>query len=233
MAKKTISTPRPIEKVMTVWDVLTPDERQFLRNNHTVHRFKKNELIHCEGDIPTHMMILESGKVKVFKEGVGSRAQIIRMLKPGEHFGYRAIITNQPHNTNVAAVEPSTIFMIKADIFTSILKHNNAFCYRFLEELACDLGVSDARIVNLTQKHIRGRLAEALLTLKKNYGVEADGATISIYLAREDLANLSNMTTSNAIRTLSNFANERVIAMDGRKLKIIDEERLIRISKMG
>ena len=233
MAKKTISTPRPIEKVMTVWDVLTPDERQFLRNNHTVHRFKKNELIHCEGDTPTHMMILESGKVKVFKEGVGSRAQIIRMLKPGEHFGYRAIIINQPHNTNVSAVEPSTIFMIKADIFISILKHNNAFCYRFLEELACDLGVSDARIVNLTQKHIRGRLAEALLTLKKNYGVEADGATISIYLAREDLANLSNMTTSNAIRTLSNFANEQIIAMDGRKLKIIDEEKLIRISKMG
>jgi len=178
-------------------------------------------------------MILESGKVKVFKEGVGSRAQIIRMLKPGEHFGYRAIITNQPYNTNVAAVEPSTIFMIKADIFISILKHNNAFCYRFLEELACDLGISDARIVNLTQKHIRGRLAEALLTLKKNYGVEADGATISIYLAREDLANLSNMTTSNAIRTLSNFANEQVISMDGRKLKIIDEEKLIRISKMG
>jgi CRP-like cAMP-binding protein len=233
MAKKTISTPRPIDKVMTVWDVLTPDERQFLRNNHTVHRFKKNELIHCEGDTPTHMMILESGKVKVFKEGVGSRAQIIRMLKPGEHFGYRAIIINQPHNTNVSAVEPSTIFMIKADIFISILKHNNAFCYRFLEELACDLGVSDARIVNLTQKHIRGRLAEALLTLKKNYGVEADGATISIYLAREDLANLSNMTTSNAIRTLSNFANEQIIAMDGRKLKIIDEEKLIRISKMG
>ena len=56
----------------------------------------KNELIHCEGDIPTHMMILNR-KVKVFKEGVGSRAQIIRMLKPGEHFGYRAIITNQPH----------------------------------------------------------------------------------------------------------------------------------------
>lgn len=190
-------------------------------------------MIHCEGEIPTHMMILESGKVKVYKEGVGSRAQIIRMLKPGEHFGYRAIIANEPYNTNVAAFEASTIFMIKAEIFLSILRHNNAFCYRFLEELASDLGASDARTVNLTQKHIRGRLAEALLMLKKNYGMEEDGATISIYLSREDLANLSNMTTSNAIRTLSNFVNEQVIAMDGRKLKIIDEERLVRISKMG
>ena len=148
-------------------------------------------------------------------------------------FGYRAIIANEPYNTNVSAFEASTVYMIKADIFISILKNNNAFCYRFLEELATDLAASDARTVNLTQKHIRGRLAEALLMLQKSYGMEEDGATISIYLSREDLANLSNMTTSNAIRTLSNFVNEHVIAMDGRKLKIIDEEQLVRISKMG
>lgn len=233
MSKKTIHSPKTIDEISSFWDILTPDERQFLMHNHSIHHLKKNELVYCEGDKPTHMMIIESGKVKVYKEGVSSRAQIIRMLKPGEHFGYRAIIANENYNTNVSAVEATTIFLIKADIFMSILKHNNAFCFRFLEELASDLGDSDARTVNLTQKHIRGRLAEALLTLKKNYGIEADGATISIYLSREDLANLSNMTTSNAIRTLSNFANEQVIAMDGRKLKIIDEERLTRISKMG
>ncbi len=224
---------RPIDEIMTVWDVLTPDERQFLRTNFTVHHFKKNEMIQIEGEIPTHMMVLESGKAKVYKEGVGSRAQIIRMLKPGEHFGYRAIIANEPYNTNVSAFEASTVYMIKAEIFISILKNNNSFCYRFLEEMATDLGASDARTVNLTQKHIRGRLAEALLMLKNRYGMEEDGATISIYLSREDLANLSNMTTSNAIRTLSNFVNEHIIAMDGRKLKIIDEEQLVRISKMG
>jgi CRP/FNR family transcriptional regulator, polysaccharide utilization system transcription regulator len=122
---------------------------------------------------------------------------------------------------------------LKSDIFISILRHNNAFCFRFLEELASDLADSDARTVNLTQKHIRGRLAESIIFLKQNYGLEEDGATISIYLSREDLANLSNMTTSNAIRTLSNFASEHVITMDGRKLKIIDEERLRKISKMG
>ncbi len=224
---------RPIDEIMTVWDVLTPDERQFLRTHFTVHHFKKNEMIQIEGEIPTHMMVLESGKAKVYKEGVGSRAQIIRMLKPGEHFGYRAIIANEPYNTNVSAFEASTVYMVKADIFISILKNNNSFCYRFLEEMATDLGASDARTVNLTQKHIRGRLAEALLMLKNRYGMEEDGATISIYLSREDLANLSNMTTSNAIRTLSNFVNEHIIAMDGRKLKIIDEEQLVRISKMG
>ncbi len=233
MAKKYFSDLKPIQEIMTVWDILTPDERQFVKNNHSVHYFKKNEVIHCEGDIPTHMMVLASGKVKVYKEGVGSRNQIIRLLKPGEFFGYRAIIGNGTYNTNVSAFEASAVYMLKADIFISILKNNNAFCYRFLEELATDLAASDARTVNLTQKHIRGRLAEAILLLRRNYGLEEDGATICIYLSREDLANMSNMTTSNAIRTLSNFVNEHVIAMDGRKLKIIDEDKLRKISKIG
>ena len=233
MAKKHAPDLKPIEEILSVWDVLTPDERQFVRNNYTIHNFKKNEMIHFEGDRPTHMMILASGKLKVYKEGVGSRSQIIRMLKPGEHFSYRAIIANDEYSTNVSAFEASTVYMIKADIFISILRHNNAFCYRFLEEIASDLAASDTRTVNLTQKHIRGRLAEALLQLEKKYGLEEDGATISMYLSREDLANLSNMTTSNAIRTLANFVNEHVIAMDGRKLKIIDVDRLRKISKMG
>ncbi|MBP3714345.1 MAG: winged helix-turn-helix domain-containing protein, partial [Phocaeicola sp.] len=65
------------------------------------------------------------------------------------------------------------------------------------------------------------------------YGLEEDESTLSIYLSREDLANLSNMTTSNAIRTLSNFASEKIIAIDGRKIKLIDIDKLRKISKIG
>ena len=222
-----------VEDISTFWDVLTHDERQYVKNNFKLHFFQKNQIIHNEGDQPTHMMLLATGKVKVYKKIVGSRIQIIRMLKPGEHFGYRAIIASQPYNTNVAAIEDSAVYMCKADFFISMLRHNNAFCYRFLEEIASDLGASDARSIHLTQKHIRGRLAEAILQLKKSYGFEEDAATINIHLSREDLASLSNMTTSNAIRTLSNFVNERLIAIDGRKLKIINEEALVKTSKMG
>ena len=95
------------------------------------------------------------------------------------------------------------------------------------------LGGSDTKIVNLTQKHIRGRLAEAIMVLLDNYGYEDDGSTLKIYMAREDLANLSNMTTSNAIRTLSTFVNEKILIVDGRRIKIINEPMLRKISKFG
>ena len=83
------------------------------------------------------------------------------------------------------------------------------------------------------QKHIRGRLAETLLFLKDSYGVEEDGYTLNIYLSREDIASMSNMTTSNAIRTLSSFAAENMVAIDGRKIRIMQDEELRKVSKLG
>ena len=209
-----------------VWRVLTEKERDVLRNNSTIQHFKRNELIYCEGD-------LLKGKVKIFKEGVGGRSQIIRMIKPVQYFGYRANFAQENYLTNASAFEASTVCLIPMTIVTDLLMGNANLAMFFIRQLSLDLGIADERTVNLTQKHIRGRLAESLLFLKDSYGLEEDGATLSIYLSREDLANLSNMTTSNAIRTLSTFVAERIIAIDGRKIKLIDEDKLKKISKMG
>ncbi len=216
-----------------LWRVLNDTEREILRNNASIQQFKRNELIYFEGDEPRDMMCLLKGKVKIFKEGVGGRSQIIRMIKPIQYFGYRAYFAQEDYLTNASAFEASTVCLIPMIVVTELLMGNPNLAMFFIRQLSVDLGVADERTVNLTQKHIRGRLAESLLFLKDSYGLEEDGATLSIYLAREDLANLSNMTTSNAIRTLSTFAMERIIALDGRKIKIIDAERLKKISKLG
>ncbi len=119
------------------------------------------------------------------------------------------------------------------DLVKDLIQHNIKLAWFFIHELSRNLGGSDTKIVNLTQKHIRGRLAEALIALQESYGYEDDGATLRIYMAREDLANLSNMTTSNAIRTLSGFVNEKILIVDGRRIKIMNEAALRKISKFG
>jgi CRP-like cAMP-binding protein len=216
-----------------VWRVLTEKEREILRSRSSIRHFKRNELIYLEGDEPREMMCLLKGKVKIFKEGVGGRSQIIRMIKPIQYFGYRAYFAQEDYLTNASAFESSTVCLIPMTVVMDLLVGNPNLAMFFIRQLSFDLGVADERTVNLTQKHIRGRLAESILFLKDSYGLEEDGATLSIYLAREDLANLSNMTTSNAIRTLSTFAAEHIIALDGRKIKLIDEERLRKISRLG
>ena len=216
-----------------IWKMLTDVERDQLRSNARIVHYKKNELIYLEDEIPKDLMCLFKGKVKIFKSGVGGRSQIIRIIRPVQYFGYRAYFAREPYVTAASAFEACTVCLIPMEIFENFLRHNGDLALFFIQLLSVDLGIADQRVVNLTQKHVRGRLAESLLFLKESYGLEEDGATINIYLAREDLANLSNMTTSNAIRTLSNFVNERIITIDGRKIKIIDEERLHKISRIG
>lgn len=161
------------------------------------------------------------------------RSQIIRVIKDKEYFAYRAYFAEENFVTAAAAFEPCTMCLIPMPVIVQLIMENTELAMFFIKQLSKDLGISDERTVNLTQKHIRGRLAESLLFLKDTYGVEEDQCTLSIYLSREDLANLSNMTTSNAIRTLSNFAAEKLIIIDGRKIKLIDEEKLKKISKIG
>lgn len=233
MVKTNLSEIKVQELIADMWSPLNEEQREFLTDHFTLQNYKKNEVIHCEGETPTHLMCLLSGKVKIYKDGVGGRSQIIRMIKPVEYFGYCAYFSGEDYITAAAAFEPSVICQIPMNVITTLVTQNNGLAMFFIKQLSKDLGIADERTVNLTQKHIRGRLAESLLFLKESYGLEEDGSTLSIYLSREDLANLSNMTTSNAIRTLSQFAAERLITIDGRKIKIIDEEKLKKISKIG
>ncbi|MDR0658455.1 MAG: Crp/Fnr family transcriptional regulator [Mediterranea sp.] len=233
MVKMNLSDIVVSDYIVDVWAPLTTEQREFLSDNFTLQHYKKNETIYNEGENATHLMCLLTGKVKVYKGGVGGRSQIIRMIKPVEYFGYRAYFAKEEYVTAATAVEPSVICLVPMYAILTLVRQNSDIAMFFIRQLSVDLGIADERTVSLTQKHIRGRLAESLLFLMESYGLEEDGSTLSIYLSREDLANLSNMTTSNAIRTLSNFANERLVTIDGRKIKIIDEEKLRKISKIG
>ena len=208
MVKINLSDINVPELIPDIWSPLNEEQREFLANHFTLQNYKKNEIIHCEGETPTCLMCLLNGKVKIY-------------------------FAKADYVTAACAFEPSLVCLIPMTAIMTLLSQNNELAMFFIRRLSIDLGIADERTVNLTQKHIRGRLAESLIFLKESYGLEEDGSTLSIYLSREDLANLSNMTTSNAIRTLSQFAAERLITIDGRKIKIIDEEKLKKISKIG
>lgn len=221
------------EDLAEIWSVLTPDEKRLVADNFVIHNFKKNQIIYAENDEPEYLWCLLKGKVKMFKDGIGGRQQILRLYRPIQYFGYRAYFANEPYVSSTSAFEPSQLGAISMKIVTNIIDQNRKLAWFFIHELSKHLGGSDTKMVNLTQKHIRARLAEALTILIDNYGFEDDGETLKIYMAREDLANLSNMTTSNAIRTLSSFVSEKIITVDGRRIKIMNEAALRKISKFG
>ncbi|MBR6746315.1 MAG: Crp/Fnr family transcriptional regulator [Muribaculaceae bacterium] len=221
------------EDLAEIWSILNNEEKHRIINAFEIHNFKKNQIIYAEGEDPEFLWCLLKGKVKKFKEGVGGRVQILRLIRPVQYFGYRAFFAQEPYVSSAGAFEASTLGYVPMELVMDLIRNNNKLALFFIKELSRNLGGSDTKIVNLTQKHIRGRLAEALIVLKDNYGYEDDNSTLKIYMAREDLANLSNMTTSNAIRTLSGFVNEKLITVDGRRIRILNEAMLKKISKFG
>lgn len=216
-----------------LFSCLTPEEQFFLEESIAIVKLKKNERIFCEGAPTDHVYCLLSGKVKICKKGVGSRYQTVRLIRPIQYFGFSSCFYNKEHITSATTLDTCQLALLPVSHLLQIIQKNSNLALFFIRKLSEALVQADERTVNLTQKHIRGRLAEALLFLKECYGLEEDGYTLSIYMSREDLANLSNMTTSNAIRTLSAFAMEKLIAIDGRKIKIVQEKELERISKLG
>ena len=223
----------PMWELNSLWETLTEEERARISHCAETISYSKNQLIHHDGDPSEYMWMLLRGKVRIYKEGIGQRQQIIRLLKPYDIFGYRACIADEPYNSYASAFEDCVAYRVRREDFVKLVRENGSFCYHVMRMMAKDLAISEIQTVNLTQKHIRGRLAESLLQLVKNYGYEEDGETLAMLLPREDLANMSNMTTSNAIRTLSQFQQEGLLVINGRHIKILNENELAKISRLG
>lgn len=217
----------------SIFSVLTDKEKEFLDSGAELKTIKKGGLIFLEGDAPAGLIFLLKGSAKLFKVGVGERPQIVRLVKPLNFVGYKALFAERPHTTSAEAIENSEIIIYNKDDLFKILSENAAFSREIIKALATELGFNYNRLINLTQKHIRGRLAETLLLIKDIYGFEADGVTLKAHFTRENIAHFSNMTTPNAIRTLKNFTDEKIIRTEGKKIILLNVPAIERISEIG
>ncbi|MCX6253093.1 MAG: Crp/Fnr family transcriptional regulator [Bacteroidia bacterium] len=222
-----------LEGSSSIFKVLNQKDKETIALHHTLTIIKKGEFLFKEGEKSRGLICLASGKVKVFKEGVGGRKQILKMVRQQGFIGYRALFSDNTWPVSAVAIEDSAICVFEKNSLVKILKKNGDLALKFIKVIAEELWFSNNRTVSLTQKHIRARLAESLLVLRDTYGYETDGKTIRVSLSREDIANLSNMTTSNAIRTLSNLVSEGNIEIKGRNISILDNTNLEHISELG
>jgi CRP-like cAMP-binding protein len=222
-----------LEGSSSLFKGLNQKDKETLANHHTLAVVKKGQFLFKEGDKSRGLICLASGKAKVFKDGVGGRGQILKMVRQQGFIGFKGLFSDNPWSVSAIALEDSAICTFEKNTLVRILKKNPELALKFIKVIADELWYSNNRTVSLTQKHIRGRLAESLLILRDTYGFEADGKTLRVLMSREDIANLSNMTTSNAIRTLSNLAAEKIIEIKGRRISILDNNHIEHISELG
>ncbi|WP_305982754.1 Crp/Fnr family transcriptional regulator [Roseivirga thermotolerans] len=207
---------------------LPEDDLEVLSSHKSCVAYKKGQTLFYEGTRPMGIFCINHGKVKVFKMGSNGKEQILFIAKPGDFLGYRSLLSEEFYGASATVLEQAAIcFIPKSDFFT-ILNRNPAFFQKLMKAVCKELGVMEEKMAQLAQKSVRERLAATIIMLKETYGMEGEGSdVIDIALSREDLANIVGTATETVIRLLSEFKSDGLIALKGKKIEVIDAQRLI------
>jgi len=188
----------------------------------------KGHLIFHAGTPPAGLFYLNRGKVKVYKTGEDGKKQIVRLAKNGDILGYRALISGKVYSVTAETLDNTCLCFIPQEVFFEILTSQPEIAIKVMRLLTNDLETAEQMILDLAQRPVRERVALSLLALKQVYGVKTDGQTLDVELSREDIANMVGTATESVIRLLSEFRKDGLIEVSGRKIKVLDEERLLR-----
>lgn len=209
---------------------ITKEEINILSYIKNCNTYNKGDVIYNEGSRISGVYCLNSGIVKHYKTGNDGKEQIIRFSKAGEIFGYRSILSNEPACTTAKVVEESSVCLIPAAHFKTLVNNNSNFAMSIIKLSCRELGDANQYILDIAQKNVRERLAEILLLLHENFSINKDGY-LNIFLTREELAGLVGTATESVIRLLSEFKKDDLIELNKRKIKLLNLKKLKHISQ--
>lgn len=215
----------------TIFKKLTASQIDFLNSNKTCTQVKKGKILYEEGNRIAGIYCVNKGILKIYKTGIEGKEQIIKFAKAGDVIGYRSVMNGEPACTSVKILEDATLCHITAQEFYYLLKENSEFAIEMLQIACNELGEANNYITDIAQKSVKERLAEIIIQLKDEFGVDNEGM-INLALTREELANIIGTATESVIRLLSEFKNDGIIELQGRRIKILQEPKLKKISNV-
>lgn len=215
----------------SVFQHLNREEYDSLNFDKEFREFKRGDVLYNEGSRISGFYCINSGILKVFKTGFDGKEQIIRFAKAGDIIAYRSVLSNEVACTSAKVIEDCQVCFIPSEVLISLVKTNSNFAFEMLK-LAChELGEANSFITNIAQKTVRERLAEILLLLVHEFGLNND-QVLRISLTREELANIVGTATESVIRLLSEFKTDKLVELNGRKIRILNITGLEKISNV-
>ena len=215
----------------TLFRHLSDEEFEQISLNKITESYKRGSIIYQEGNRMKGFFCVHDGIIKIYKTGFDGKEQIIRFAKPGDVIGYRSVLSNEPACTTTEVIQDCIVCHIPSNTLFNLVKNNGNFSLELMQLTCRELGEANTYITDIAQKTVRERLAEILLHLKDEFGEDSE-ENLNISLTREELANIVGTATESVIRLLSEFKNDQLIQIQGRKIKILDEPGLKRISNL-
>ena len=210
--------------------MLNDKEKAFLDSNSVHIRYKKREIICKQGSFVSHIMYIEEGLAKVFLDN-GENTLVLKVIPEGNLLGLTSV--SEDNNTfqySAMAYIDTTVRQIDIHALRQLVRSNAVFSKEVIDILSMNNIQIYGRFFCLTHKQAYGRLADILLCLAERIFKKEE---FELPLSRRELAELSGMSAETVIRMLKKFHEEGLIFMQGKQFKILDRNRLQRISDTG
>jgi CRP-like cAMP-binding protein len=204
---------------------MSKEELKKVSDSKITRKIKKGESIFEEGEKLNGVFCVRNGVSKLSKLSANGKDQIVKLATKGEVMGQRSIIAEEHSNLSAVAVNDMEVCYIPKESIVHTLKSNPDFTVEVLRHMAHDLREADDVIVNMSQKTVKQRVAEAFLYLKNNFGEDKDGFLL-LTLSREDIANVVGTATESCIRIISEFRKKGFLKTSGKRIGIADERKL-------
>jgi len=196
-----------------------------------IKSFKKGEVIFGEGKRLKGVYCIKSGNPKLSKMSDNGKNHIVKIASRGDLLGQRSLISESPSNLSAVALNDMEVCFVPKDHIID-LTENKSFIKEVLVNMTNELKIANDNIVEMAQKKVNQRTAKALLYLEENFGFDAEGYLILV-LSREDFSNVVGAAKEAFIRTLSEFKKNKLISLSGKKIKILDKEKLQQIASFS
>jgi len=210
--------------------LLSPQEQKYLEENSVRVSYSKKEPICKQGSFVSHIMHIEQGLAKVFIENEKDTL-VLKIIPSGNLLGLTSI--SEEFNTyqySATAYVDTRVRQIDIAAFRTLVGQNPTFAKEVIDILSSNNVQITGRFFCLTNKQAYGRLADIILCLSDRIFKTPD---FELPLSRQDMAELSGMSSETVIRILKKFNQEGLISMKGKNFSVLDYERLAEISQKG
>jgi len=209
---------------------LTKEELNLVNENRYEATFKPGETIMKQGSPTSNALFMASGMAKTYIEGLNGKNFILSIALPGRLIMGPGAYVDSRHTYSVAAITAVQACFINFEIFRQLVRINGAFAESLIEDISAKSQLTLNRMVSLSQKKMHGRLADTLLYFSD---VVFKNDEYEMILSRQELGEMTNMAKECVVRILKELEDSGVIYSDSSKIKILDREKLIRISEKG
>ncbi len=213
-----------------IFDLISEQDREILDKAKQEVSFNAGEIIFKQGAMLTHVVCVTSGLAKIYFEGLDKKNLLLRLVKPSELVGGPGMFVDQRHHYSLGAVEDTRVCFIDIGLYRELVFRNKPLAHEVMARESYHRIEMYEKLVNLTQKQMPGRVAEALIYLSTQI---YESAKFQCTISRQELADLTAMSKESTIRILKDLKESGLVTIEGNIVEIVDMKGLEDISQRG